>query len=123
MGWVWIVAAVWVLLGIVVALLIVRSVAMADRKTAEDDARFAAELDLADEPNVVIDRPPLSHIPESAPPAAEEPEQEPTVPDVAVPTARDAPTIPGLPSARPPVGRPPVPRSVPQRPQRRSGMG
>jgi hypothetical protein len=125
MGELWFVAAAWVLLAIGVALLIGRSVALADRKEtvasagggkARKDVRRPDLVDTA--PRNLVAVPPAKT--ESAPagrPVADEPAPAPG------PAGRDTPTIPGLPSARPPVGRPPVPRSTRQRPHRRSGSG
>jgi hypothetical protein len=103
MGWVWAVGAAWLLLGAGIALLIGRSIVFADRKSAHRDAEAA---------EVTVQRPPLTLLPK--PPAA------PPEPSPPRPAGREAPTIPGLPSARPPVGRPPVPRIKRQRPPRRS---
>jgi hypothetical protein len=116
MGWVWIVAAGWVLLAVCAAVLISRSVALADRKSAEEKASRL------DEPNIVMDPSPLRLAPEPAPdpsPAPVEAEAKPA----SERSAREAPTIPGLPSARPPVGPPAVPRTGQQLPRRRSGLG
>lgn len=120
MEWVWTVGAVWVLLGVGLALLIGRSIVLADRRAA----------DPADAPNVVVDRPPLALLPVPADATAPgagtgraaswtgEPPQPRAAP-------REAPTIPGLPVARPPVGRPPVPqpRARRHRPHGRSDWG
>ena len=109
MGWMWAVGAAWLLVGAVAALLIGRSIRIADRKSAER---------AADAPNFVVDRPPLTLLPkppDTGPPSPAE--QRP-------PSAgREAPTIPGLPVARPSLGRPPVPGSKRQRPPRRSSSG
>jgi hypothetical protein len=110
MSWVWIAGLAWVVLGVAAALLIAHSIRVADHKAAN---RFE------DEPNVVIDRPPLRLAPKTQPRDGEAAEPErPAQP----PTVPGASTIPGLPSARPPVGRPPVPRSTRRHP-RKSGLG
>jgi hypothetical protein len=123
MGWIWIVAAGWMLLGVALALLISRSVALADRKAAEEAATVARGRGLLD---ADVDRdPPLRLAPPPPPPPAPAPAKEPAAgtEPAAAPTRRDPTTIPGLPSARPPVGRPPVPKSTRKAPHRRSGLG
>lgn len=71
MGWVWVVGAVWLLLGVLIGVLIGRGIRLADRKQAETTATDA-------EPNFVVDHPVL-------PPHAEQPiPQQP-----ARPTAED----------------------------------
>jgi hypothetical protein len=50
MSWVWVVGAVWLLLGVLIGVLIGRGIRLADRKQAEDLAAQAAE------PNFVVDR-------------------------------------------------------------------
>jgi hypothetical protein len=99
----WAVGAAWLLLGVVIAVLIGRSIVFADRRSADR---------AADAPKADTERPPLTLLPKP-PPAP--PEKSPPRP-----AGREAPTIPGLPSARPPVGRPPFPRIKRQRPPRRS---
>ena len=114
MGWLWIVGAAWVLLSVGLALVIGRSIGLADRKAA----------DLApDAPNFVVDRPPLAVVPRTTegsiadvPPPDGQPPGAPLATD-----AGEMPTTPGIPVARPEVGSPPVPR-VPRRlPHRRTG--
>ena len=111
MEWVWAVGAAWLLLGVGLALLIGRSIVHADRKAAQH---------AADEPNFVVDRPPLTLLPQppdptgsdaTPPSSGAEPRRPRGVP-------RETPTVPGIPSARPSVGRPPVPRSTRQRPRK-----
>ena len=107
MGWMWAVGAAWLLLGAVIALLIGRSIVFADRKSA-DRAK--------DVPEVTVDKRPLTLLPK--PPNVRPPnEAEPSPPQ---PASRETPTIPGLPTARPPAGRPGVPRAKRPRPPRRS---
>lgn len=104
MGWVLIAAAAWLLLGLGLALLIGRSIRLVDRRAAEDETDAA---------NFVVDRPVLVSAPEPPrPPVSETPAGQ----------GREAPTIPGLPASRPPVGRPAVPRSTRQR-RNTSGHG
>jgi hypothetical protein len=103
MSWVLVIGAGWLLLSVLTALLIARSVRLAD-----DKAEVAAEA--AAEPNFVVDVPhlrPVASTDDTAPPAA------------AIP--RDTPTIPGIPSARPKLGKPAVSRR--DRPARRTGLG
>jgi hypothetical protein len=121
MGWVWIVAAVWVPLAIGVAVLIGRSVRLADRKAADGSV---------EEVNVLVDRPPLTiasgsaDLPVDGTAGVAVTGDSPAETEPPAPRAgRDAPTIPGIPAARPPVGRPPVPHPIWHRPGRRSGHG
>ncbi|MCW2699970.1 MAG: hypothetical protein JWQ45_1505 [Blastococcus sp.] len=120
MDWVWIVGAAWVLLAAGLAPLIGRSIGLADRK--------AAGIAL-DAPNFIVDRPPLPVLPGRPEGVAHDglSVQNPAPEDSPRPArhgiARDAPTIPGIPAARPPIGRPPVPRSTHQRRPRRTGLG
>jgi hypothetical protein len=114
MEWVWILGAIWVLLAIGIALLIGRSIRLADRKAAR------AHGVPRERPNFVVDERPLHVLPPPAPPSPAEP--PPAAPPPARSAGRDAPTVPGIPSARPAVGHSPVPRSRRPRP-RRSGMG
>jgi hypothetical protein len=114
MGWVWIVAVAWIPLAFGVALVLGRSVRLADRKAADTEA---------DAVNFVVDRPPLTIVPPKTVNSSSK-APEPSGPPLPTPPAgRGAPTIPGLPSARPPVGRPPVPASARPRFTRRSGLG
>jgi len=120
MDWMWAVGAIWLVLGAAIALLIGRSIVLADKRSADHSA---------DAPNFVVDRPPLTLLRKApdtpagdgdpAKPAADGTADRPTPPD----TNRDAPTIPGLPVARPGVGRPAVPRSTRHRPHRGAGSG
>ncbi len=128
MDWFWILGAVWVLLAIALALLIGRSIRLADRKAARGRGVPT------DGPNLVVDDRPLHALPPPAPPdpleardTATDPGQntsaapQPPAPGSA---GRDAPTVPGIPSARPAVGHPPVPPSKrPRTRPRRSGTG
>jgi hypothetical protein len=132
MGWVIIAAAAWLLVAVWLAVVIGRSLRLAD-VTAQGEWA-------GDAPNFVVDRAPPATAPDAPPserPAAmpsEQPSAQPSPradadepgpgPDqpASAPGSREAPTIPGLPVARPPVGRPAVPRSTRQRP-RRSGHG
>ena len=63
MEWMWAVGAVWLLLGVGLALLIGRSIVHADRRAADQ---------AADPPNFVVDRPPLILLPK--PPTATGPD-------------------------------------------------
>ena len=109
MKWVLIIAATWVVLGVPLALLIGRAVRIADA----EEARQAA----LDEANFVVDD--RLDGPTSGPGAdagwleklLQEEAQNPLHP----PTARDRPTIPGLPVARPSPPRAP-PGTAPKRP-------
>jgi hypothetical protein len=85
MSWFLVITVTWLLIAVLGALLIGRAIrgAMAD---------LVDELDL-DEANFVAE-----------PPEADEG-------SVAPRAANDPPTIPGIPSARPPVGEPPAPPS------------
>jgi hypothetical protein len=95
MDWVWTVGVAWLLLGVGLALLIGRSIVLADRRAAHRDAEL---------PNFVVDRPPLMLVPEHHPTDL-----------VATPDS------PGSGSAiRPPI---PLRRSVGHRPSRRAGSG
>jgi hypothetical protein len=121
MGWVWIVAAGWLPLATGVAVLIGRSVRLADQKAADGGV---------EEVNVLVDRPPLTiapgsaDLPEGGTAGVADTGDSPAAPEPPTPRAgRDAPTIPGIPAARPPVGRPPVPHPIRHRPGRRSGHG
>jgi hypothetical protein len=112
MSWVWTVGAAWVLLSVGLALLIGRSIGLADRK--------AADL-TPDTPNFIVDRPPLAALPAaaSATSGAQPADGSPSPSPFPAPRGvvrETPPTIPGIPVARPPVGRPPVPRST--RPRR-----
>ena len=116
MGWVWAAGAAWLLLGAGAAVLIGRSIVLADRKAADRAANAA---------NVVVDRPPLTLLPSPPDASAGEATSEPADPTASAGpgSAREAPTVPGLPVARPPVGRPSVPRSKRHHPPRRSSSG
>jgi hypothetical protein len=103
MDWMFIVAPAWLMLAIGLAVLIGRSVRQADGKASENEPEA---------PNFIVDRPPLVIAPDPVPPARPAP-----------PSGRDAPTIPALPSARPPAGRPGVPHAPRRRPSRRTGLG
>jgi hypothetical protein len=105
MNWMFIVVPAWLILAIGLALLIGRSVRQADVEATRTET---------DPRNFVVDRHPLTLAP--SPPSETRP------PPVRQPGS-DAPTIPGLPSARPPVGPragSPQPR---QKPRRRSDLG
>ena len=86
MSWVLILAASWLLIAVLAALLIGKGIRSADESEVVDDRVF-------DVPNFVVDLP-----------AAE---KRPDAPRA----ANDPPTIPGIPSARPTVGKPPAPPS------------
>jgi hypothetical protein len=95
MTWVLVIGAAWLLLAALAAVVIGRSVRLAD-------ARAAARAE-PDEPNFVVD-PAIA--PSGFPPARILPfrtvsheEQAPLHP----PTSRDTPTVPGIPVARPPA--------------------
>ena len=110
MDWLWAVGAAWLLLGIGLALLIGRSIVHADRRAADQ---------AADTPNFVVDRPPLTLLkpPDTTgPDAAAKPSGVESQRPRQLPEG--APTVPGIPSARPKLGRPPVPRSTRSRPRR-----
>src|SRR3954466_9233337 len=94
MGWVLVIGASWLLLSVLTAVVIGRSVRLADLR-----AETAAEAS-APEPNFVVDNAPLHVVqaPEAELPAAAPPQRE--APD----------TIPGIPAARPKLVKPPVPR-------------
>jgi hypothetical protein len=105
MGWVLVIGSSWLLLSVLTALLIARSVRLADLKAEQ------ATKEASTEPNFVVDVPHLR--PVGAKEAAEA---------VTPPKPRDAPTIPGIPSARPKLGKPAVHRR--DRPSaRRTGLG
>ena len=119
MGWVIAGAVVaWLLLAVCLALVVGRSIRNADRKAADRTA---------DKLNLITDRPPVTLAPAADVPAPD------TAPDGGPPAdgspspgprpVRNPSTIPGIPSARPPVGRPAVPRSTRRRPPRETGTG
>jgi hypothetical protein len=116
MEWVWILA-VWVLVAVGFAVLVGRSIRLADSKTRAD---------------AVVEERPLHAVPPPTPTRPARPTaagiDSPPEPSVAPPPStpggagRDAPTVPGIPSARPDAGHPPNSRS--RRPQpRRFGHG
>jgi hypothetical protein len=118
MGWVIAGAGAWLLLAVGFALVIGRSIRNADREAAE---RTDDKLDL------VVDLPPVTMLravdepardsAQDGCPAADGP------PSPGARPVRNPSTIPGIPSARPSVGRPAVPRSTRRRPPRESGTG
>jgi hypothetical protein len=105
MSWVLVIGAGWLLLSVLTAVVIGRSVRMADVR-----AQAAADAP-ATEPNFVVDAPQLQVV---QPPAAE--------PPAATPQRQGPDTIPGIPSARPKLVKPPVPRSE-NLPARKTGLG
>ena len=111
MSWVLVIGVVWLVLAVLLALLIGRSVHLADLREG-----LAAG---ADEPNFVVDRPAVEPTPRpTGPPttAAGSPTPSPG------PASRDPSTIPGIPAARPSAARPGVP--APKRgPSRRASDG
>jgi hypothetical protein len=88
MSWV-LLGAAWLVLGLALAVLIGRSIREADERMADD------------EPNVVVDPAPADEPPEAEPAVEAEPAAA-----VERPLPREAPTVPGLPVARPPAGPP-----------------
>lgn len=96
MTWVLIAVAGWIVLAIGAALLIGRAIALADRRSGES-LNFVVDL----EAPVFTDGAP------AAPPAL-------TPDESAIPEQVDPgpSTVPGIPSARPPLPKPPVPRST-----------
>jgi hypothetical protein len=102
MVWVLIGVGAWIALAIVVALLIGRSIGLADRQSIGTRRNF-----------VVDDMPPYFPLPSQTPPPAERP-TEPSLMTADAATEDDEPedpsTVPGIPSARP-AFLPPVPPS------------
>jgi hypothetical protein len=94
MTWVLVIGATWLVLAALIAVLIGRSVRLADDRAAENAA--------ADEPNFVIDPAtaprgfPAATVLPFPPPSAEDPQTQMQPPPV-----RDTPTVPGIPVARP----------------------
>jgi hypothetical protein len=97
MNWVLVAIAVWLLFGVVLGVLIGRSVRIAD-------ARESWDADL-DEPNFIVDLPRIDKVADSLPESSVNEAETPLHP----PTSRDRSTIPGLPVARPSANRPSVP--------------
>jgi hypothetical protein len=121
MWWMWAIGVLWLLLGVGAALLIGRSIVLADRKSA-----YMAP----DAPNnVTADRPPLTLLPEppDAPdgvaltetPTADRADEDRPPPG----SGRRARTFPVLPVARPPVCGPSIPHSKGHHRPRRSSSG
>jgi hypothetical protein len=106
MSWVLVIGAGWLLLSVLTAVVIGRSVRMADQR-----AESAADAPTT-EPNFVVDSPQLHVVP---PPAT----QPPVIP---APPRQAPDTIPGIPAARPKLVKPPVPRSE-NLPARKTGLG
>jgi hypothetical protein len=106
MSWVWTVGAAWVLLSVGLALLIGRSIGLADRK--------AADL-TPDAPNFIVDRPPLAALPAaaSATSGAQPADGSPSPSPFPAPRGTtDDPGHPGRPSpGRAPTGPPVDPTS------------
>ena len=93
MTWVLVIGAGWVLLAALAALVIGRSVRLADAKAAAEAA--------AEEPNFVVDP---ATAPSGLPAATVLPFRAPAAADGhAARPVRDTPTIPGIPVARPPA--------------------
>jgi hypothetical protein len=125
MTWVLIVVAGWVLLAIVCALLVGRAIALADRRSGRSGTVVSANFVVDHEASAGADPAPVADAPPALPEAVAEPAQEPAAearpesrpdsrPD-AMPAAddrgsSDPSTIPSIPSARPPLPKPPVPR-------------
>jgi hypothetical protein len=121
MTWVLIVVAGWVLLAIVCALLVGRAIALADRRSGRSATVVSANFVVDHEASAGADPAPVADAPPALAEAVAEPAQEPAAearPE-AVPEAKpaaddrassDPSTIPSIPSARPPLPKPPVPR-------------
>jgi len=93
MTWVLVIGVGWLLLAALVAVVIGRSVRVADARAAEQ---------VVDEPNFVVDP---ATVPGGVPVATVLPFPAPAADDTRPPArpVRDTPTIPGIPAARPPA--------------------